>query len=276
MAGAATAMDAAIRRARYDAPTSEDSAMSIHPTAIIEDGATLGAGCVIHAHAIVTRHCTLGDGVVVHPFAVIGGDPQDLGFDPATTSGVTIGARTVLREHVTVNRATKPGTSTEIGADCFLMATSHVAHDGRLGDRVILANAVLLAGHVSVGERAVIGGSAAVHQFCRIGEGAMVGGLARVSLDVPPFTMVSERNALIGLNLVGLRRRGVKGAALLELKRTFRHVCRSAGNPRELAAEALASGDYPSAETQRFLQFFVGGRRGFARPRRDGDDGGGE
>jgi UDP-N-acetylglucosamine acyltransferase len=265
-------MDAAIRRARYDAPTSEDSAMSIHPTAIIEDGATLGAGCVIHAHAIITRHCTLGDGVVVHPGAVIGGDPQDLGFDPSTASGVTIGARTVLREHVTVNRATKPGTSTAIGADCFLMASSHVAHDGSLGDRVILANAVLLAGHVSVGERAFIGGAASAHQFCRIGEGAMVGGLARISLDVPPFTMVAERNGLIGLNLVGLRRRGVRGTALAELKRALGHVCRAAGNPRELAEQALASGDYPSAEAQRFLAFFLGGRRGFARPRGGADD----
>jgi UDP-N-acetylglucosamine acyltransferase len=276
MNGATAAEDAAVGRARYDAATTEDSAMSIHPTAIIEDGATLGAACVIHAHAIITRHCTLGDGVVVHPFAVIGGDPQDLGFDPATPSGVKIGARTVLREHVTVNRATKPGTSTEIGSDCFLMATSHVAHDGKLGDRVILANAVLLAGHVSVGERAFIGGTAAVHQFCRVGDGAMVGGIARISLDVPPFTMVTERNALIGLNLVGLRRRGVKGAALAELKRALRHVCRPAGNPRELAAEALASGDYPAPETQRFLEFFVGGRRGFARSRGDGDDGGGD
>jgi len=276
MTAAAAAGDAAVRCARYDGPTTEDSAMSIHPTAIIEDGATLGAGCVIHAHAIITRHCTLGDGVVVHPFAVIGGDPQDLGFEPTTPSGVSIGARTVLREHVTVNRATKPGTATEIGADCFLMATSHVGHDGKLGDRVILANAVLLAGHVSVGERAFIGGTAAVHQFCRVGEGAMVGGVARVSLDVPPFTMVTERNALIGLNLVGLRRRGVKGAALAELKRALRHVCRSASNPRDLAAEALASGDFPSPDTQRFLQFFIGGRRGFARPRASADDDGGE
>jgi UDP-N-acetylglucosamine acyltransferase len=247
--------------------------MSIHPTAIIEDGATLGTGCVIHAHAIITRHCLLGDGVVVHPFAVIGGDPQDLGFDPATPSSVHVGARTVLREHVTVNRATKPGGATEIGADCFLMASSHVGHDGRLGDRVILANAVLLAGHVSVGERAFIGGTAAVHQFCRVGEGAMVGGVARISLDVPPFTMATERNGLIGLNLVGLRRRGVKGAALAELKAAYHEVCRRVGNPRELAAGALASGHYAVPETLRFLEFFTAGRRGFVRPRDGGDEG---
>ena len=246
--------------------------MSIHPTAIIEDGAILGADCVIHAHAIVTRHCTLGDGVVVHPFAVIGGDPQDLGFDTTTTSFVRVGARTVLREHVTINRATKSGGATELGADCYLMAGSHVAHDGRLGDRVILANAVLLAGHVSVGERAFVGGSAAMHQFCRIGESAMVGGLARITRDIPPFTMATERDELIGLNIVGLRRRGFKAPVVGEIKRAYREVCRSAGNPRELAAAALASGAYASDEARRFLDFFAGGKRGFLRAQRDAAD----
>jgi UDP-N-acetylglucosamine acyltransferase len=250
--------------------------MSIHPTAIIEDGAVVGADCVIHAHAIVTRHARLAEGVVVHPGAVIGGDPQDLGFDRATESFAHVGARTVLREHVTVNRATKPGQATVVGADCYLMASSHVAHDGQLGDRVILANAVLLAGHVSVGERSFVGGAAAVHQFCRIGEGAMVGGLARVSLDVPPFSMVAERNGLIGLNVVGLRRRGVNGAQLAELKRAFALVCRSVGRPRDLAQAALDSGAFSSPEAERFLRFFLAGKRGFARPRGGEDEAGDE
>ena len=246
--------------------------MSIHPTAIIEDGATLGAGCVIHAHAIITGHCELGSGVVVHPFAVIGGDPQDLGFDPATASRVRIGARTVLREHVTVNRATKAGGATEVGEDCYLMAGSHVAHDCRLGDRVILANAVLLAGHVSIGERAFVGGAAAMHQFCRIGESAMVGGLGRITRDVPPFTMATERDELIGLNIVGLRRRGFRPPVVAELKRASREVCRSAGNPRDLAAAALGGGGYASDEARRFLDFFAAGRRGFLRARTGGAD----
>jgi UDP-N-acetylglucosamine acyltransferase len=246
--------------------------MSIHPTALVEDGARLGADCVIHAHAIVTRHAVLGDGVVVHPFAVIGGDPQDLGFNTATESGVVIGDRTVLREHVTVNRATRAGTATTIGSDCFLMATSHVAHDGQVGDRVILANQVLLAGHVHVGERAFIGGGAGIHQFCRIGESAMIGGLTRLTRDVPPFCMTAERDELIGLNAVGLRRRGVPAATIAEIRRAFHTVCRAVGNPRDLAAAALASGDYPSAETQRFLQFFMTGKRGFVRPSVTGAD----
>lgn len=241
--------------------------MSIHPTAIVEDGAVLGADCVIHAHALVTRHCVLGDGVVVHPFAVIGGDPQDLSFDVTLATGVRVGARTVLREHVTINRATKAGTATEVGADCFLMAASHLGHDCRVGERVILANAVLLAGHVHVGERAFIGGGAAVHQFVRIGESVMLGGLARITRDIPPFTMATERDELVGLNVVGLRRRGIKGPVAAELKDAFRDVCRPIGNPRELAAAAIAAGRYRSAEAQRFLEFFGGGKRGFLRAR---------
>jgi UDP-N-acetylglucosamine acyltransferase len=248
--------------------------MSIHPTAIVEDGATLGADCVIHAHAHVTRHCVLGDGVVVHPFAVIGGDPQDLSFDPKLATFVRVGARTVLREHVTINRATKAGLATEVGADCFLMTASHLGHDCRVADRVIMANAVLLAGHVQVGERAFIGGAAAVHQFVRIGEGVMLGGLARITRDIPPFTMAAERDELIGLNVVGLRRRGLKGPVVAELKAAYRAVCGPVGNPRELAAALLAAGTMQSAEARRFLEFFAGGRRGFLRVRGGaGDDG---
>ena len=246
--------------------------MSIHPTAIVEDGAVLGTGCVVHAYAVVTRHVMLGDGVVVHPFCVIGGDPQDLGFDSQTPSFVRIGARTVLREHVTVNRATKAQGCTEIGADSVLMASSHVAHDCLVGDRVILANGVLLAGHVSVGERAFFGGGAAFHQFCRIGETAMVGGGARITRDIPPFTMATERDELTGLNRVGIRRRGFGAAVLSELKRAVIYVCAPIGNARDLARTALAGGEYRSPEALRFLEFFDGGRRGFLRLSGRGDD----
>lgn len=242
--------------------------MQIHPTALVESGAQLGAGCVIHPYAVIRRHCVLDDAVVVHPFAVIGGDPQDLGFDTAGDSRVHIGARTIIREHVTISRATRTGASTEIGADCFLMAASHVAHDCRVGDGVVIANAVLLAGHVHVGDRAFLGGGAVVHQFCRIGEGAMIGGGACITRDVPPFTMATERNALIGLNKVGLRRRGFDRAVLDELKRALRLVVVPIGNPREQARLALARGEFKTSEAHRLLEFYQQGRRGFVRPRR--------
>jgi len=251
--------------------------MQIHPSALIEEGVQLKAGCVIHAHAIIRSRCELGEGVIVHPFAVVGGDPQDLHFDASTPSGVRIGARTVIREHVTISRSTVGGACTEIGADCFLMAASHVAHDCHVGERVVIANAVLLAGHVQVGDRAFLGGGAVVHQFCRIGEGVMIGGGARISLDVPPFCLATERNGLIGLNLVGLRRRGFSRAQVAEIKRALRAVDATVGNPRELAAAGLASGAFVTPEAQRFLSFYAGSRRGIVRTRRAGagaDDGG--
>jgi UDP-N-acetylglucosamine acyltransferase len=266
-AGAATGCEETANELRPDLGARARRCM-IHPTAIIEQGATLGAGCIVHAYACITRHCVLGAGVVVHPFAVLGGDPQDLGFDTTRATGVLIGDRTVIREHVTVNRATKPGGATEIGSDCFLMAASHVAHDGHLGARVILANQVMLAGHVHVGDRAFLGGGAAAHQFTRIGESAMVGGHSRITRDVAPFLMAAERDEVAGLNLVGLRRRGTTPAALAELKRAYREVFAPTGNLREFAAAALANGGYQSEEALRFLRFFESGKRGFIRPQR--------
>ena len=242
--------------------------MQIHPTALIQEGARLGVDCVIHAHALISRYCELGNRVTVHPYAVVGGDPQDLSFDAATPSAVRIGAGTVIREHVTISRATKAGAATEIGADCFLMAACHVAHDCRIGDRVVIANAVLLAGHVHIGDRAFLGGGAVIHQFCRIGEGVMIGGGARISRDIAPFTLATERNALIGLNVVGLRRRGLKREVLDELKRAYRTLDTPMGNLREIAASSLRTGRYVSSEARAFLEFFQGGRRGFARSRR--------
>ena len=242
--------------------------MQIHPTALVDDGARLGAGCIIHAHALISRHCQLDEGVVVHPFAVVGGDPQDLSFDANTPSGVHIGARTVIREHVTISRATRSGASTEVGSDCFLMAGCHVAHDCHIGHRVVIANAVLLAGHVQVADRAFLGGGAVIHQFCRIGESAMIGGGARISRDIAPYSLATERNAVIGLNIVGLRRRGFKREVIDEIKRAFHAVNTPVGNQRHIAAAALVDGQLGSTEARQFLEFFAGGRRGFARIRR--------
>jgi UDP-N-acetylglucosamine acyltransferase len=245
------------------------AAASIHPTALIEEGARLGQGCVIHAQAMIGRHCHLGDGVVVHPYAVLGGDPQDLGFKPETPSGVRIGTRTVIREHVTVNRATKPGESTTVGADCFLMTGCHVAHDCRIGNRVVIANAVLLGGHVHIADRVFLGGGAVIHQFVRIGESAMIGGGARISSDVAPFCLATEPNTVYGLNVVGLKRRGFKRGVLAEIKQAFRETLARGGNVRERAAAEIASSRYASPEARSFLEFLVAGRRTLARVRHD-------
>jgi UDP-N-acetylglucosamine acyltransferase len=215
----------------------------------------------------VRRGSIFGARVVVHSFAVIGGPPQDLKFDEATISGVRVGEGTVLREGVTVHRSTKSGGFTTIGAHCFLMANSHVAHDCAVGDRVVMANGALLAGHCRVGATTFLGGACALHQHSRIGEGVMVGGLASITFDVPPFLMVADRNRVAGLNLVGLRRRGCGREVVAELKALFARVY-GARNPRTEAAAALARGDARSAEGREFLEFFGGGKRGVARPKR--------
>lgn len=238
--------------------------MSVHSTAIVEEGVTLGAGCVVQAHAILRRHTVLGDGVVVHPFAVVGGDPQYLKFDPATASGVHVGAGTVIREHVTINRSIHAGKNTIVGARCFLMANTHVGHDCIVADDVVLANNAMLAGHVEIGSFTFVGGGAGIHQFVRIGEGVMVGGLTRLTKDVAPFLMVAERDEVPGFNVVGLKRRGFSRDAIRELKDCFRTVF-AGGDPRKAAAARLAAG-VASAEARRFLEFFATGKRGFVRP----------
>jgi UDP-N-acetylglucosamine acyltransferase len=227
----------------------------IHPTAIVEPGAQLGTDCEIMAHAVVTRHCTLGDRVVVHPFAVLGGDPQYLKFDRTTPSGVRIGSGSVVREHVTINRSIHAGQATVVGENCFFMAASHAGHDCVVGSGVVLANAALLAGHVSVGDNTFMGGGSAVHQFCRIGESVMVAGHASITRDVAPYVMVAERDDVIGLN------------------NAFHAVFFTPGNIRELAAAELAAGRWTAVEAQRFLGFFAGGKRGFARARRAAAEG---
>jgi UDP-N-acetylglucosamine acyltransferase len=240
----------------------------IHPTALVEAGAQLGADCEIMAGAIVTQHCVLGDRVVVHPYAVVGGDPQYLKFDRTSATGLRVGAGTVIREHVTLNRSIHAGGFTVIGENCFLMAASHVAHDCVVGNQVVFANGALLAGHVTVGDHTFLGGAAAVHQFCRLGEGVMVAGHASITRDVPHYVMVAERDDVIGFNLVGLKRRGLGREVIAQLKQAYHDVYFTSGNIRTIAAALLAGGKFTTAEARRFLEFFADGKRSFARARR--------
>ena len=248
-----------------------DPSAQIHPSAVVESGARIGARVLIHPFAVVTRHCEIGEASVVHSFAHLGGEPQDLHFDPKTMSGVRIGARTVIREHVTINRATKEGGFTEVGSDCFLMTSAHMAHDCKLGNHIVMANAVLLGGHVQIEDRVTLGGGAVIHQFCRIGRLAMVGGGARISQDVPRFCLATERNGLIGLNSVGLRRNGINREVMLELRKAFRIVNTPGASPKSRAGEALAHHEFTAAEVLQFLEFYQSGRRGFVRTRRSSD-----
>lgn len=241
--------------------------VEVGPYAIIEAGSTVGANCRIGAHAVIRSGTVLEERVTVDSFSVVGGLPQDLSFDPQIQSGVRIESGTVLREHVTVHRSTHAGGFTVVGANCLLMAASHVGHDSHLNSNVILANNVMLAGHVSVGAFTFVGGGAGVHQFCRIGESVMISGLTRLSMDAAPYCMVSERNHLSGLNLVGLKRRKFDREAVVELKEAYRTIFGILGNQRKLAEQALTKG-VKSEQARQFLEFFLSGKRGFASPQR--------
>ena len=243
------------------------SDVTVGPHAIIEAGVVIGPGSSIAAQAIIKKNSVLGKNVQVDHFAVIGGNPQDLSFKTDIKSNVQIGDGTIIREHVTVHRATQPGLATVVGQNNLLMAGSHVAHDCNLGASVILANGCMLGGHVQVGDHAFISGGVAVHQFCRIGGGSMTSGNAVITEDVPPNALAHSRNLLSGLNLVGMRRRGMSTLEITELKKAYHAVYAPSGNCLSLAQAALNSGDYTTTAALDFLNFFLGGKRGrFVQP----------
>ena len=233
-----------------------EAAANIHPTAVIDPAATLGAGvrigpyavvegpaeigagCVLEAHATLTGRVRLGAGVRVGHGTVVGGWPQDYAFDPATDSGVEVGAGTILREHCTIHRGTKAGTVTRLGAHGMLMAGAHLGHNAQVGDHVVLANQVLLGGYVEIGDRVFVGGGSVFHQFVRVGRGAMIQGQSAFSKDVPPFALGAERNLVFGLNVVGLRRGGFSAEERAEIKAAFKLLYASGYNVSQALAAA--------------------------------------
>ncbi len=215
----------------------------IHPTAIISDGAQIGAGvevgafCVIGAnvkigdntiiksHVVIDGYTEIGKGNVIFSFAAVGLEPQDLKFAGEKTK-LQIGDNNRIREHVTIHPGTITGAGvTKIGNNCLFMVASHIAHDCVVGDHVILANNATLAGHVEVGDYVVIGGLSAVHQFVRIGTSAMIGGMSGVESDVIPYGLVmGERASLAGLNLVGMKRRNLPREEIHALRNFFKKL----------------------------------------------------
>jgi UDP-N-acetylglucosamine acyltransferase len=218
---------------------------TIHPTAIVDAGAELGADVSVGPRTIVGPRVRVGDrtrigpGVLVEQNtvigedcrifqgAVLGSDPQDLKFDGEDT-WLRVGDRTQIREYATLNRGTAASGETRVGADCLLMAYVHVAHDCHLGDRINISNATQLAGHVTIEDWAILSGLVAVHQFVRIGRHAFIGGLSRISQDVAPFCRVSGNPPKIyGLNTVGLERRGFSPESRANLKKAYRMLFHS-------------------------------------------------
>ncbi len=205
----------------------------IDDTARIGKGAELANDAEIGPYCIIGPRVTLGAGVKIGHGVVLGAIPQDLKFKEGTPVGVRVGAGTVIREYVTVSRATKPDTSTDIGSGCLLMTGCHVAHDCRLGDGVIVINYAGITGHCQIGDRATIGGLTGFVPFTRVGTGAYVGGMAKVNADVPPYMLVDGQPATVrSVNVIGLRRAGMLPAERRALQDAYKLLYRSGLGPK--------------------------------------------
>ena len=263
----------------------------IHPMAVVEDGATVGEGVVVGpfchvgpkvtlhdnveliSHVVVLGLTTVGAGTRIFPSAVIGGDSQSARHSAVDTS-LIIGRNCTIREGVTMNTGTvEHGGSTVIGDNSLFLAYSHVAHDCRVGNHVIMSNNVMLAGHVSVGDHAIISGGAAVHQFTRVGKYAFVGGLSAVSYDVIPYGMLNGNPGILsGLNVVGMTRAGVDRAVIHTVRRAYKAIFEGAGSIRENAAQirdeyanceqVIEILDFIAAESDRALSSPSRGQKG--------------
>lgn len=247
----------------------------VHPSAVIEDGARIAAtaevgpfsvvgpkvsleeGVVLKSHVVVTGDTNIGQDTVIFPFSVIGEIPQDLKFKGEETR-LVIGKRNRIREHVTMNTGTEGGGGlTQIGDDGMFMAGCHIAHDSIVGDRVVIVNSVAIAGHCVIEDDVIIGGLSGIHQFVRIGKGAIIGALSMVTNDVIPHGLVQgPRGKLDGLNLVGLKRRGVSRGDITALRAAFQMMAQGEGAFQERAKRM--GEEFDSDYVQEIVDFVLG------------------
>jgi len=238
------------------------SGVKVGPFAVIEGAVTLGDGTTVGPHSILRGHTIVGANCRIGPAAYVGLDPQHVRFDPnGPATFLTIGDGTIIREGASVHRSFKPGieNATRVGARCFLMGQSHVAHDCVLADGVTLANGVLLGGHVVVGSAAFLGGGCAVHQFCKIGRLAIVSGNEVVTREVPPFAAV-RYGGLKGYNAVGCKRAGIARQSIHDLRAAFR--CLHSHRTTTAAVEAIRALNSQSPEVKELLDFIAAAKRG--------------
>ncbi|WP_424967373.1 acyl-ACP--UDP-N-acetylglucosamine O-acyltransferase [Dinoroseobacter sp. S375] len=262
-----------------------DPSAQVHPSAVIEDGATIGPDCKIgplcvigpevtlgravevKSHAVLTGWTEIGDETIIFPFATIGEIPQDLKF-AGERSRLVVGKRNRIREHVTMNTGTEGGGGvTRIGDDGLFMAGCHVAHDAIIGDRVILVNNSAVAGHCDIGDDVIVGGLSGIHQWVRIGRGAIIGAVSMVTNDVMPYGLVQgPRGELDGLNLVGLKRRGVARKDITALRAAFQMLAQGEGAFMDRAARL---GDETESDYVREIVAFIlaDSDRSFLTPR---------
>lgn len=251
-----------------------DPQAEIHPTAtigpyaVLDGTVTIGAGTTIGAHTVVSGHTTIGKENVIGSFASIGAPPQDLHYQGEPTE-LIIGDRNQIREYVSIHRGTVNGNGkTVIGDANMIMAYSHIAHDCRIGNQVIMANVATLAGHVEIGDHVNLGGLVAIHQFCRIGDFTYIGGMSGISLDVPPFVILSgtrNRMRITGVNKIGLRRNGLDRQIIGKLDQAFKIIFRT---PDLLTRDALEKTmvEIPDCpEVAQLVEFFRSSKRGVVK-----------
>lgn len=239
-----------------------DSSVEVGPYSVIDAHVSLGPGCKVGPHVYLTGHTTIGANNRFHAGCVIGDAPQDVKYKGEPTR-LVIGDDNLFREQSTIHCSAKMDEATVVGSHNFLMVNSHLGHNVRLGDHVIVANGALVAGHAQVGDRVFISGNCLVHQFVRIGALAIMQGGSAISQDLPPFTVARGGNNICGLNMIGLRRSGWKQDERLALKQLYHHLFRSGKNLSEAVAEAQTQWQSPAAKT--LLDFITSSKRGVCR-----------
>jgi UDP-N-acetylglucosamine acyltransferase len=256
-----------------DSKAELDSSVYVGPYAVIEAGVRIGADTRVEPHAVVSGPTTIGERNLIGSFAVVGGAPQDLNYKGEPTE-LLIGSDNQIREYASIHRGTPHRDTphnqrkTVIGNHNLLMAYTHIAHDCKIGDHVIMANVATLAGHVEVGSNASVGGLVAVHQFCRIGTFSYIGGVSGIGQDVPPYIIIAgtrNRTRISGVNKVGLRRNGFSRETLKKLDTAYKMIFRT---PNLLMKDAieLASKEFPECEeVQTLVKFFQDSKRGVVK-----------
>ena len=251
--------------------------MKIHPTAIVDPGAQLGADVeigpfsvvgpqamignksIVHTHVVIEGNVVIGTGNFIGQGAIIGTPPQDLSFSPERKTKVEIGNDNVIREYCTIHRGSPDGSVTKIGDKNFLMAGAHLGHNCEIGNNVVIANNCLLAGHVRVDDAAFLGGGSTFHQHMHVGRLVMVQGSSAFGKDLPPFVIAAERNSVFGVNMIGLRRAGFSAQDRDEIRTAFKLVYLSGLNISQ-ALEKAATMKF-SAPAREFLNFVANAKK---------------
>ena len=249
--------------ARIEAGAAIGSDVTIGPYCTIGAHVRIGDGCRLIGHVNLTGHTTVGPRTVIHPFASLGSPPQSFSYRGGPTT-LEVGADCDIREYVTMSTGTEDGGGkTQVGDGCFLMVGSHVGHDCHVGNKAVFANNTVLGGHVSIGDNVVFGGGVAVRQFVRIGEGAMIVGLSGVRADVIPFAMAQGPLAnLVGLNVVGMRRRGLSKANIHRVRAAYEVLFFGEGE-FQARIDKVAADFSDEALVGKIIEFIRTGKRPF-------------